>query len=80
MVRILKLILEAMTDNDFTDIKKLEETDLKMYKDLPIAKGDSESESESESEDDDEEEEEERRRRMTTVKMIVKVKMMGMRI
>ncbi|KGR10756.1 hypothetical protein MG5_02707 [Candida albicans P57072] len=59
-LEFLKLILEAMTDNDFTDIKKLEETDLKMYKDLPIAKGgNSESESESESEDDDEEEEEE---------------------
>ena len=38
-LEFLKLILEAMTDNDFTDIKKLEESDLKMYKDLPIAKG-----------------------------------------
>lgn len=61
-LEFLKLILEAMTDNNVVDIEKLAEADLKMYKDLPIARvegPESESESDSDSEDEDEEDDEE---------------------
>ncbi|RCK57718.1 AP-3 complex subunit delta [Candida viswanathii] len=59
-LEFLKLVLEAMTDNNFEEVVKLANADLEYYKHLKVehtAKDDSDSESEEDEEEEEEEEE-----------------------
>ncbi|RCK64349.1 AP-3 complex subunit delta [Candida viswanathii] len=61
-LEFLKLVLEAMTDNNLDDVVKLANADLEYYKHLKVkhtAKDDSDSESEEEEDEDEEDEDEE---------------------